>query len=314
MTTIHILTKNNEKTIAQALESVVGSNIIVGDYGSSDKTVEICKSFGAKIISVKGLDRSEARMQMSELSNDRLNIWLEPWECVQNPQYLNKSGKANVRILQNGIITWEARVWENQAKFSNPIFEKLETKDTSQSNLIFISNGSLDLNESLESVSKWKSDQPFLKQPYYYHSCLLLACGKYEEFIKCADHYLFLDKSSSMSAIMTRYYYAIIQLTYKKSVKPCLQNLNLCLCAKPLMSEFWCLTGDVYYHLLNKFDLAKEFYENAQILGSRRLSTDLWPMDIAKYNKYPKMMIDSCGEIIKTRSDYTAIKRLETSL
>ena len=308
MTTIHILTKNNEKTIKSTLESVVDSNVIVGDHGSSDETIEICESFGAKIISTKGLDRSEARMKMSELSSDTLNIWLEPWESIQNPQYLHKSNKANVRILQNGIITWEARVWSNQAKFSNPIFEKLETKDTSQSNLIFVSNGNLDLNESLELVSKWKSEQPFLKQPYYYHSCLLLSFGKYEEFLKCAEHYLFLDKSQSMSATMTRYYYSIIQLMYKKRVKPCLQNLNLCLCSKPLMSEFWCLTGDVYYHLLNKFDLAKEFYQNAQILGSRRLSTDLWPMDIAKYNKYPKMMVESCDNIVLTRSDYTAIK------
>jgi glycosyltransferase involved in cell wall biosynthesis len=308
MTTIHILTKNNEKTITQTLESIVGANVIVGDYGSSDKTVEICESFGAKIVPVKGLDRSEARTKLSELANDTLNVWIEPWEYLQNSQFLNKSNSPNVRIFQNGIITWEARVWSNKAKFSNPIFEKLETKDTSQSNLIFISNGGLDLNESLELVSKWKSDEPFLKQPYYYHSCLLLSSGKYEEFLKCAEHYLFLDKGASMSAIMTRYYYSIVQLIYKKSVKPCLQNLNLCLCSKPLMAEFWCLTGDVYYHLLNKFEAAKEFYENAQILGSRRLSTDLWPMDVSKYNKYPKMMIDSCGKIAETRSNYTIIK------
>ncbi len=93
-----------------------------------------------------------------------------------------------------------------------------------------------------------------------------------------------------MSATMTRYYYAMVKLT-QKAHKPALQNLNLCLCAKPLMAEFWCLMGDVYFYLLGKPDSAKEFYENAIVLGARRLQSDRWPMDFSKYRKYPERML-----------------------
>jgi hypothetical protein len=107
---------------------------------------------------------------------------------------------------------------------------------------------------------------------------------------------------------MTRYYYAFVQLTQKRAVRPTLQNLNICLCLKPLMAEFWCLSGDVYYHILSQFELAKEFYENALILGSKRLNDDIWPMDVSKYKKYPTMMIDSCDKILKKKADFIPIQ------
>ena len=96
----------------------------------------------------------------------------------------------------------------------------------------------------------------------------------------------------------------MLQSHHKKRVKPALQNLNLCLCAKPLMAEFWCLTGDVYYHLLHDFKKAKQFYHNAIVLGHHRLKSDKWPMDITKYNTYPSKMIESCDELLKSTKLY----------
>lgn len=51
MITIQILTKNNEKTIVTTLESLrsINANIIIGDYGSTDGTLEICKKFNVKV-------------------------------------------------------------------------------------------------------------------------------------------------------------------------------------------------------------------------------------------------------------------------
>ena len=60
------------------------------------------------------------------------------------------------------------------------------------------------------------------------------------------------------------------------------------------------------YHLLKKFHQAKDFYENALILGKRRLATDKWPMDISKYGAYPKKMIESCDKIIESHSTYSS--------
>jgi len=103
---------------------------------------------------------------------------------------------------------------------------------------------------------------------------------------------------------MIRYYLALAYLIHHRKVKPALQNINLCLCAHPLMAEFWCLIGDVYYHLLKRFDYAKDFYENAIILGARRLKKDKWPMDISKYESYPKKMIESCDQITSNFSHF----------
>jgi glycosyltransferase involved in cell wall biosynthesis len=313
MLTIHLLTKNNQKTIKSTLESIYPytSQILIGDYGSTDDTIDICKSYQAKIFNVKGLPRNEARSLLLEKSKNDWNLWIEPWEILlQNPlEYKNlKENFANVRILNGQIIIWNVRLWKNKCTFVNPIYERIQVDKASYCNLVISSHGRLDPLESMAEIQKWKLDQPMSSQPYYYQACLQLAEGQYEDFLKSADYYLFSDKQLNISSIMTRYYYAMVQLMQKKNVKPALQNLNICLCAKPLMAEFWCLTGDVYYHLLHKFSLAKEFYENAIILGSKRLALDSYPMDISKYNKYPKMMIESCEKLITTNSDYLAIK------
>lgn len=305
MITIQILTKNNEKTIVTTLESLrsINANIIIGDYGSTDGTLEICKKFNVKVKKINSnISRNVAR---SQLSSDSLNLFIEPWEIIKSDLSSIKleSNQGYVGVIKNGTITWEIRLWKGIQLFKNIVFEQLEPKSPEKTSIILFSNNDSDMNEMLEKVEKWIIENPFDKSPYYYKSCILLSQGKYKEFIRVADHYLLLDKNQSMSSVMTRYYYAVVQLTQNKLVKPTLQNLNLCLCVKPLMAEFWCLTGDVYYHLLNKYRTAKEFYENALFMGSRRLSTDVYPMNISKYNHYPKLMIKSCNELIEAYED-----------
>lgn len=60
---IIILTNNEEDVIENALKSVKdwAENIFVVDAGSNDKTLEIAKKYGAKIISHKFLDFSQQR-------------------------------------------------------------------------------------------------------------------------------------------------------------------------------------------------------------------------------------------------------------
>ncbi len=79
----------------------------------------------------------------------------------------------------------------------------------------------------------------------------------------------------------------------------------VCLAKKPTMAEFWCLLGDVYYDAKD-YDKAKEFYENAVILGSRRLKDDGWPMEISKYKEYPQKMIEACKKIKTSSKLYAA--------
>lgn len=305
--TAQILTKDNEQTIQAAIESIspVVSQILVGDLGSTDQTKEICKSLGVVWENCQGMNRARARNFLMDMHPSQFHMYLEPWEILTSGHNRLRKLKCNTmaNIFANGSLSKEVRVW-NTGKFHNPIFERLD-QDGLSSDLVIYSSGGVHFEDAMRLLEEWRKEKPTSPQPYYYHACMLLSEGRYEEFIQMADHYLFIEKDrNSMSATMTRYYYAMVQLLYRKKARPALQNLNLCLCVNPLMAEFWCLTGDVHYHLLKEFEKAREFYENAIILGSRRLSDSPWPMEVAKYSEYPQKMIASCDKIIKASFTY----------
>ena len=296
MLTVHLLTKNNAQTVGQALESVIAlkPTILVGDLGSTDRTVDICDNYGAHIIRMDDRDRSAARNRLIEEAPDGLNLMIEPWEILA--QGYENIAEGYAKILSDQTLSKEVRIWTT-GHFINPIYERLESDVQKEVDVLFYAVGSRDHAEDLRLVNLWIEKNPRITAPYYYKACTLMAMGQYDEFLKTAEHFLFLDKTS-MSSVMTRYYLSMVYLIHKKKARPVLQNMNLCLCARPLMAEFWCLLGDAYYHLLKRFVDAKCFYENAMLLGRRRLADDKWPMDISKYNQHPQKMIESCDKIV----------------
>jgi len=295
-----ILCQNNSATIRKTLESVLAFGpILVGDLGSSDNTLDICEEFGAQIKHIRCDTRDQARNKLCEDAQGPC-LWIEPWEIVISASGKSLEGTAYATVLQNKTITKEIRIWDGSPRFINPIFERLDLETDQEKDIVIYSNGGALPANVMESIEIWKAQEPLATAPYYYQSAVLFSTGKMDDFLRVAEHYLFMEKSVSMSAIMMRYYFSIAQVIHRKTARPALQNLNLCLCAKPLMAEFWCLTGDVYYHLMQNFDLAREFYENAILMGRKRLKADLWPMEIVKYNTYPKKLIESCDQILST--------------
>jgi tetratricopeptide (TPR) repeat protein len=133
-------------------------------------------------------------------------------------------------------------------------------------------------------------------EPQYYKSCVYLSQRKYREFIGCANHYLFKGKPGSMPYVMTKYYLGMVHCYVNKDYHQASKNVFECIATKPLMAEFWCLLGDIY-HSLDIYDKAYSFYENAMILGSRRLKNDDWPFQIDKYKKHPESMMKNCADI-----------------
>jgi len=310
--TTHILTKNNEKTIEKALislSSIKNNHIIVADLGSSDATVSICENYGIDVLRVPYMSRCDARNHIIT-KNSGWQMYVEPWEVLtMGHQDLTKvsHGAYYVTIVQNGTLTKEIRLWNGNYKFVNPIFEHLKTYTNQELNIIIYSDGGLSYVDAMEGIESWKKHEPLSSEPFYYQTCMLLTEGKYDEFIKISEHYMFLNKEASMSSTMNSYYYALVQIL-KKNAKPAIQNLTLCLHANPLMAEFWCLIGDVHYHILSDFTKAKIFYKNAIVLGANRLKNDKWPMDIAKYKSYPNKMIKSCNQILESPQHYANIE------
>lgn len=295
MTTIQILTRNNSKTIRACIESLrpLNAEVVVGDLDSSDDTVSQCDQMGAITHRLGKMNRHEARNQLAQ---DGVNLAVEPWEVLAQGDIAPFQQCSYVSVLNNKTITKDIRLWKPPLQHIQPTFEQIDAETSSHSNLIFYCIGNRDYGYDKEVIEQWKKN-PLTPQPYYYQACIDLALGNYSNFFMSANHYLFMDRSKSMSAVMLRYYLAYVYLM-KSEAKPTLQNINLCLCERPLMAEFWCLMADVYYHLLKDFRKATEFYENAITLGSYRRKTDTWPMDLVKYKEYPTKMITSCEKLI----------------
>jgi tetratricopeptide (TPR) repeat protein len=295
------LTKNNEKTIENTLKSIqdLKCPILVADVGSEDSTISLCKSFDTKIFKLPQLTRENARNHLLNLSKTKNQMYLEPWETlVSGHGELRKSGNYNFNIINGGILTYEVRLWSTKANFKNPVCEFLDLESNIGLDVNIYSSGNPNTQDLLNEINSWKNSEPFSPIPYYYQANILLSQKRYEEFLKTAEHFMFLKQSQNKSLTLIRYYYAYVQLWIKKNAKPAIQNLLMCLSENPLMAEFWCLLGDVHYHLLEDYEKAREFYHNGLILGQHRIKYDGWPIDISKYKSHPNRMIDSCNKII----------------
>jgi hypothetical protein len=101
-----------------------------------------------------------------------------------------------------------------------------------------------------------------------------------------------------MPVTMIRYHMACVRCYVQKDADSALQLISSCILTRPLMAEFWCLMGDIHYHLMKRYDKAASFYENALILGARRLVLDTYPMEISKYQEYPQKLLESCKDIM----------------
>lgn len=300
--TIQILTKNNATTIAKTLDSVrrLNGQIIVNDLGSTDKTVEICSNYDVSVLH-QALDNDYAslRNRLQEQSETRWQMFLHPGEILlAGHQRLAKVDRSShLSVVNSGVLLKEVRVWEKGNVFRNPVFEYVDVATDHELDVIIGGSHESDLNEKLQLVQQWRRDKPLAVEPIYYEASVQFMLGCYDEFLRLSEYYMFRNPTMSQSSTMNRYYYALTQFYRYKDVKAALQNLNLCLCHNPLMAEFWCLIGDIHYHLCNDFHRARAFYENAIILGSRRRKKSKWPMEIGKYDQYPRQMIVSCDEI-----------------
>lgn len=302
-----ILTKNNERSILRALNSIqlYVDEVIVCDLGSTDSTQDICLLNKVKYYDCKNTTN------LSKLRNDFVaeakNNWimvLEPWEIFTNPEILNNINESdpnvyNVTIMQNNILTYEDRIWHKslELNFKNPVYEFLDIKKNKSNHINGLIYGD-DTRDVVDLLELWVKDEPNSNEALYYEALYCLSQQKWEHFTNKAYKYLFNNKKNTKANIMMNYYYAIVMCHIKKDTSQALNHTLGCLAIKPLMSEFWCLLGDIHYHRLSNYKKAKTFYKNAITLGAWRMDSDGWPTEIKKYVEYPKNMISKCEEMI----------------
>jgi len=310
MTTIQILTKNNEKTIAKTLESIekIQCEKTIIDLNSSDKTCEICSKYKDVKIFNHAENESRAAIRNKFSKEKEINIYLNPWEnLIQGDCFLNKiienkedfNLPVSVYVLENQTISKEIRIWKDQ-KFTNPVYESINSDSELEPRIIIYSDFSQVKDErknNLEKVNKWLKEKPLSIEPYYYAACCHLSLRNYEKFFYYSNQYFSKEMKIEDSYLMLKYYNAQVKL-YLNKVKEAAESVMFCLSYKPFMAEFWCLLGDIYYKQ-KKLNKSICFYENAIIIGEKRKNQDFLPIEINKYQKYPKEMIETIRKIKK---------------
>ncbi len=82
-----MIVKNEEQLLGKCIESVRGivDELIIVDTGSTDRTVDICKQFGAKVYSIKWYDHfAKARNYGLEKATSDWILWLDADEQLEH--------------------------------------------------------------------------------------------------------------------------------------------------------------------------------------------------------------------------------------
>jgi glycosyltransferase involved in cell wall biosynthesis len=300
MITVQILTKNNEETIRKTLESIIPleADVIIGDLGSSDLTIEICRDFGAKVIELQwNKDYSAAR---NLLIRDGMNMMIEPWECLikGHEEILRSEFNSQLVILRKGVASKELRLWKGLL-FKNPAYEVLEDENAEciENAVIFAAGWPDRKVEISEICSRWREYRPTSVEPWYYSAFSSLALGNKKEFIHFAEKYLAMTGKLGPAEVQMYYRMAKVVASEEKLDKAASFTAK-CLAVHPTFAEFWCLMGDLFVKQ-GRYDKARSMYINAMTIGTRRRSDEPHPVDIDKYRKYPESMVEKIDEMAR---------------
>ena len=311
---IQILTKDNQETIEDCLNSIsqINCKIIIGDLGSKDKTIEKCLKFKPEIINISlNDDISQARNFLIDKANTVWHLVIEPWEVLLTPpeaiieKMLYEACAYKFHVLQGDLVTKETRLWNKSLnlKFKNPIYETIDA-EAKMAAIYIISKGGKRSIPTKELAHKWKAKNPLSADPIYYIACSELIDKNWDTFLNYADLFLHQQKKQNISYFITCYYMAMVLFYIKKDYQKAIQTLCPCIIKNPTLAEFWCLLADVYY-AISEYNKAYHFYNNAKILGSRRLESSDYPMEISKYKDYPEKMMQACVSISENTNSYS---------
>jgi tetratricopeptide (TPR) repeat protein len=305
--TVIILNKIDPNNVLRSALYLEPQQILVGTLSPLKLDSKI-----AAIIELKNTNNySEALNELQEIAQTDWILYLKDNETIiQFDEYMpnlfvNTKEIYGFQVLQDDVILKEPRLWNkkiNKVIFKNPVFEKPNVEPTKIIDAILYQNKTNDPT-AIRRLETWKRTMPLSIDASYYKAFAALADRNFTEFKRIIAHYLFNLTKSDIPSVMARYYLALVQGVVENNTKEAIKNVVICLAENPLMAEFWCLLGDIFVKTEN-FSDAIEFYENAIILGARRLNLDFWPMHISKYETYPKEMIEKCKKVASSAETY----------
>ena len=310
---ICMIVKNEEELLARCLNSVkdLVDEIVIVDSGSTDKTLEIAKSFGAKIFYFEWCnDFSKARnFAFSKATSDYI-LWLDADDVMPKPtlQYLVKNKKKlnadcymlkydiaffdgkptfsyyRERILKNcKSAIWQGRVHECIAPFGkveylNCAIEHRKTK--------FVQT-----DRNLKIYKQLKKERELLPREQYYYARELYDHKKYKQAIKEFEKFVSAKQGWKENIIDALYLTSECYFKLNNFDKQILALLSTFKYDTP-RANICCKIGDYF---LNKNDLptAKYWYllatkcEDVTIKGGF--------VENMFYNYYPYLQLCVCS-------------------
>lgn len=226
-------------------------------------------------------------------THDALAI-LEPWEAIVSGwEALERSvieGKTTRVMVVNGdVVIKPVRAWRRGAAEPCQAVMDCVLPDTDATLVDCVIDASEQPSqcEWMTIAERWARDNPLLPAPDYCLACLYLGAGDFDSFWTRSEAFLFKAKVPSMATVMIRYQRALVAGLTRHQPREAIANLAHCIAARPCMAEFWCLLGDVFV-ASSRSDIAVEHYRNAIAFGKSRDFGDPWPIDISKYEAYPR--------------------------
>lgn len=263
------------------------------------------------------LGRDVCRNQLMSRAKTRWNMWLHPGETLSDQiaeiaDVVNNDGTPmSFAVINDDAISHQTRLWSD-GRFSNRAYEKLNV-DGKVGECVIFSRDRKFGHDELDLIESWPRENPTQPKPFYYRACSRLSLGDRKGFLEDAKTYLFIEgDKTSESSMMMRYYIACLLCYEDRDAGGAIGNIMVCIAQNPTMAEFWCLLGDVYYHILRKYEKASSFYENALVLGRSREKNGC-SMEISKYEEYPNKMIDSCLKIVHNSKKLGKIRTTHSS-
>ncbi|EKT4489944.1 glycosyltransferase family 2 protein [Shewanella algae] len=112
---VFIITKNEEKHIAKTLESVKEmAEVILVDSGSTDRTIEIAKRYGAKVFEHEWMGYAKQKQYAMELCSNEWVLNLDGDEAI-NPQLVKAFQEIIEQDKADSVRFWRNDIFIGQA-------------------------------------------------------------------------------------------------------------------------------------------------------------------------------------------------------
>ena len=313
-----MIVRDEEKLLGRCLDSFKGAfdELIIADTGSKDRTPEIAKEHGARLLSFTACNGEDGRIRDFSIARNfavdhakgRFILWMDADDVLQpgGPEKLREAARRDsfsglqITIRWNRDSWLQTRMFKNEAKnrFIGRIHEypKIHGKVEREREIVVQhlpdktgKEGSTERNLRLLALEV-QDDPQNLRALFHYGNALRLS-KRHDEAILRYTQYLGLGSSYHCEKFMCAQYVALClfqQGKWREAIDAGWRALRI----DPRYGETHCLIADCYGEL-REYSYSRQWYRSAIACGGPPPDAVLF-VDLTKYDEYPKRGIEIC--------------------